>query len=71
MSRQDKATTDRNAKILRALVKAPDNKVCADCRRNGASSGSLGLARAHAPLRPKANKGRRTGNKADWYSPRI
>ncbi|KIJ60566.1 hypothetical protein HYDPIDRAFT_183588 [Hydnomerulius pinastri MD-312] len=34
MSRQDKATTDRNAKLLRELVKQPDNKVCADCKRN-------------------------------------
>lgn len=38
MSRQDKATTDRNARILRELVKQPDNKQCADCRRNGAST---------------------------------
>lgn len=35
MSRQDKATTERNAKILRELVKQQDNKVCADCKRNG------------------------------------
>ncbi|KZO99666.1 ArfGap-domain-containing protein [Calocera viscosa TUFC12733] len=34
MSRQDKATTERNAKILRDLVKRPENKVCADCKRN-------------------------------------
>ncbi|KAF9261925.1 ArfGap-domain-containing protein [Marasmius fiardii PR-910] len=34
MSRQDKATTDRHAKILRELVKRPDNKLCADCKRN-------------------------------------
>jgi hypothetical protein len=33
----DKATTDRNAKILRELVKQPDNKNCADCRKNGMS----------------------------------
>jgi hypothetical protein len=31
----DKATTDRNARILRDLVKQPDNKNCADCRKNG------------------------------------
>lgn len=35
MSRQDKATTERNAKILKDLVKQLDNKVCADCKRNG------------------------------------
>ncbi|KAG1829410.1 hypothetical protein EV424DRAFT_426595 [Suillus variegatus] len=34
MSRQDKATTERNAKILKDLVKQSDNKVCADCKRN-------------------------------------
>ncbi|KAF9235855.1 hypothetical protein BU15DRAFT_89415 [Melanogaster broomeanus] len=34
MSKPDKATTERNAKILRELVKQPDNKVCADCKRN-------------------------------------
>ena len=33
----DKATTDRNARILRELVKQPDNKNCADCRKNGMS----------------------------------
>ncbi|KAG2066740.1 ArfGap-domain-containing protein [Suillus decipiens] len=34
MSRQDKATTERNAKILKDLVKQSDNKLCADCKRN-------------------------------------
>ncbi|KAH7920494.1 ArfGap-domain-containing protein [Leucogyrophana mollusca] len=34
MSRQDKATTERHTKILRELVKQPENKVCADCKRN-------------------------------------
>ncbi|KAF9448832.1 ArfGap-domain-containing protein [Macrolepiota fuliginosa MF-IS2] len=34
MSRQDKATTERNSKTLRELVKLPENKVCADCKRN-------------------------------------
>ncbi|PCH33158.1 ArfGap-domain-containing protein [Wolfiporia cocos MD-104 SS10] len=34
MSRQDKATTERHAKILRELLKRPENKVCADCKRN-------------------------------------
>src|SRR5436190_97667 len=33
--RQDKATTERHAKTLRELVKRPDNKLCADCKRNG------------------------------------
>jgi len=37
MSRQDKSTTERNARTLRELVKLPENKVCADCKRNGAS----------------------------------
>lgn len=35
MSRQDKATAERNARTLRELVKRPENKVCADCKRNG------------------------------------
>ncbi|KAG6331248.1 hypothetical protein ID866_7841 [Astraeus odoratus] len=34
MSRIDKATSERHAKILRDLVKRPENKVCADCKRN-------------------------------------
>ncbi|KAH9949468.1 hypothetical protein B0H21DRAFT_688323 [Amylocystis lapponica] len=34
MSRQDKATTEKNAKTLRELLKRPENKVCADCKRN-------------------------------------
>ncbi|KAJ7102599.1 hypothetical protein B0H15DRAFT_898959 [Mycena belliarum] len=34
MSRQDKATTDRFTKTLRELVKRPENKLCADCKRN-------------------------------------
>ncbi|KAJ3761203.1 hypothetical protein EV360DRAFT_38316 [Lentinula raphanica] len=36
MSRQDKATTERHAKTLRELVKIPENKLCADCKRNDA-----------------------------------
>jgi len=35
MSRQDRATTDRNTRTLRELVKRPENKLCADCKRNG------------------------------------
>ncbi|KAI0932946.1 hypothetical protein AcW1_000088 [Taiwanofungus camphoratus] len=34
MSRQDKATTERHAKALRELLKKPENKLCADCKRN-------------------------------------
>lgn len=37
-SRQDKATADRNARTLRELVKMPQNKFCADCKRNGTAS---------------------------------
>ncbi|KAJ7576782.1 hypothetical protein C8J56DRAFT_971560 [Mycena floridula] len=33
-SRQDKATTERFTRTLRELVKRPENKVCADCKRN-------------------------------------
>ncbi|CCM06485.1 uncharacterized protein FIBRA_08754 [Fibroporia radiculosa] len=33
-TRQDKATTERHAKTLRELLKRPENKVCADCKRN-------------------------------------
>ncbi|WWC93695.1 hypothetical protein V866_000531 [Kwoniella sp. B9012] len=43
MSRQDKATTERNARILRDLVKQPDNKSCADCRKNDARWASWNL----------------------------
>ncbi|KAE8271012.1 hypothetical protein A4X09_0g1330 [Tilletia walkeri] len=32
---QSKAQNDANAKTLRALVKHPDNKTCADCTRDG------------------------------------
>ena len=35
MHRQDKATTEKNTKILRELVKKSENKLCADCKRNG------------------------------------
>ncbi|EMD41505.1 hypothetical protein CERSUDRAFT_110062 [Gelatoporia subvermispora B] len=34
MSRQDKATTERHTRTLRELLKRPENKVCADCKRN-------------------------------------
>jgi len=34
--RQDKATSEKHAKTLRELVKQPDNKICADCKRNDA-----------------------------------
>lgn len=36
MLRLDKATAERNARTLRELVKRPENKLCADCKRNGA-----------------------------------
>ncbi|KDN46364.1 hypothetical protein RSAG8_04308, partial [Rhizoctonia solani AG-8 WAC10335] len=36
MSRQDKQTTERNARTLRELVKRPENKFCADCKKNDA-----------------------------------
>lgn len=38
MSKQDKATTDKFARKLRELVKQPENKICADCKRNGESN---------------------------------
>lgn len=31
---QSRAETEANARILRALVKQPENKLCADCKRN-------------------------------------
>ncbi|KAF5377200.1 hypothetical protein D9615_006473 [Tricholomella constricta] len=34
MSRQDRATTEKFTRTLRDLVKRPENKVCADCKRN-------------------------------------
>ncbi|QRV76958.1 GTPase activating protein for Arf protein [Ceratobasidium sp. AG-Ba] len=34
MSRQDRQTTERNTRTLRELVKRPENKVCADCKKN-------------------------------------
>ncbi|KAH8799525.1 hypothetical protein DL96DRAFT_868409 [Flagelloscypha sp. PMI_526] len=33
-TQQDRATTERFTKILRELVKRPENKVCADCKKN-------------------------------------
>ncbi|KAI0324457.1 ArfGap-domain-containing protein [Cubamyces sp. BRFM 1775] len=32
--KQDKATTERHARTLRELLKRPENKTCADCKRN-------------------------------------
>ncbi|KAI0638890.1 hypothetical protein C8Q77DRAFT_1162914 [Trametes polyzona] len=32
--KQDKATTERHARTLRELLKRPENKACADCKRN-------------------------------------
>lgn len=37
MSRQDRAITERHTKILRELVKRPENKTCSDCKHNGPS----------------------------------
>ena len=34
-AKQDKATTERHARTLRELLKRPENKACADCKRNG------------------------------------
>ena len=34
-TKQDKATTERHARTLRELLKRPENKACADCKRNG------------------------------------
>lgn len=34
MSRQDKATIERFSSILRELVKKPENRLCADCKKN-------------------------------------
>ena len=31
---QSRQQTEANAKILRALVKSADNKVCVDCKKN-------------------------------------
>ncbi|KAI0717501.1 hypothetical protein C8T65DRAFT_571627, partial [Cerioporus squamosus] len=33
-AKQDKATTERHARTLRELLKRPENKTCADCKRN-------------------------------------
>ena len=37
----DRATAERNTRTLRELVKRPENKVCSDCKRNGACTPSL------------------------------
>ncbi|KAG9086063.1 hypothetical protein FS749_003933 [Ceratobasidium sp. UAMH 11750] len=34
MSRQDRQVTERHTRTLRELVKRPENKVCADCKKN-------------------------------------
>ncbi|KAF8525118.1 ArfGap-domain-containing protein [Hysterangium stoloniferum] len=34
MSRQEKVVSERHTRTLRELVKQPENKVCADCKRN-------------------------------------
>jgi hypothetical protein len=40
MSRLDKVTAERHTQTLRELVKQPENKLCADCKRNGSCSAS-------------------------------
>ncbi|EIW67453.1 hypothetical protein TREMEDRAFT_33845 [Tremella mesenterica DSM 1558] len=39
----DKATTERHARLLREMVRSPDNKACADCRKNDARWASWNL----------------------------
>ncbi|TFK22044.1 ArfGap-domain-containing protein [Coprinopsis marcescibilis] len=34
MSRPDKATLERHSRTLKELVKRPENRICADCKRN-------------------------------------
>lgn len=48
----DKSTTERNARILRELVKQPDNKACADCRKNGEWSPTSHVS-PHSERRPE------------------
>jgi hypothetical protein len=48
MSRQDKATTEKFTKTLRDLVKRQDNKVCADCKRNGESCFNIYIGINHS-----------------------
>lgn len=38
MAPQDRKKTEENARTLRELLKYPDNKICADCKRPGAST---------------------------------
>lgn len=35
--RESKATTAKHAQLLREMLKRPENKLCVDCKRNGAS----------------------------------
>lgn len=34
--RESKATTAKHAQLLREMLKRPENKLCVDCKRNGA-----------------------------------
>lgn len=51
-TRQDKATTERNARTLREMLKRPENKLCADCNRNGEQSPLLDSSQFHGFSRP-------------------
>jgi hypothetical protein len=35
LARDNKALNQKHAEILRGLIKQGDNKICADCKRNG------------------------------------
>ncbi|KAG8745456.1 hypothetical protein FRC10_007999 [Ceratobasidium sp. 414] len=47
MSRQDRQTTERNTRTLRELVKRPENKVCADCKKNDPRWASWNIMGTH------------------------
>lgn len=64
MVSQDKKTTEANARALREMLKRPDNKVCADCKRNGVS--------CPAPSRPSLMQvGRPTLGLVEYVSSRT
>ncbi|KAG9119030.1 hypothetical protein FRC07_006166 [Ceratobasidium sp. 392] len=47
MSRQDRQTTERHTRTLRELVKRPENKVCADCKKNDPRWASWNIMGTH------------------------
>lgn len=59
MYRQDKATTERHARILRELVKRPDNKMCADCKRQGLCQSTARCATYPDDIRRQMHDGHR------------